>query len=322
MADARSGRLKYIGVIGLIVCVCLAGYLQQRSAQPQSKVSLFTDGGYLEPAAMVDASFPEVEEQTAAMDYRSVRPLFGMETEPALGDLASKWRAVELEIGHEEKVLADCRAQKPCPEPARDLLNIIAEGGGRTGRARVGLINRAVDLAITPTADQAQWGVEDRWSSPFETLQTHRGDCEDYAIVKYVALREAGLSSADVKIVILRKLFPSEDHAVAAARVDGEWLILDNRQLTLVRDTDMMRSTPKFLLDEGGVHRFVPSSTSALSITPAGTSQIAESERIVSKGFYQRASAWRLSRIMKRRELTSAESVPVPVRNGYFSSNA
>jgi predicted transglutaminase-like cysteine proteinase len=259
MADAGNGRLKYIGVTGLIVCACLAGYLRQRPAPPPSTASRLIDGGYLQPAAMVDAWSPEGKEQTAAVDHRPVRSLFGMETEPVVGALASKWHAVELEIDHEEMVLAGCREQKPCPEPARELLNIIAEGRGRTDRARIGLINRAVDLAITPTADEAQWGVEDHWSSPLETLQTHRGDCEDYAIIKYVALREAGLSSADVKIVILRKLFPSGDHAVAAARVNGEWLILDNRQLTLVRDTDMMRATPKFQLDEGGVHRFVPS---------------------------------------------------------------
>ena len=289
MADAGNGRLKYIGVTGLIVCACLAGYLQQRPALSPSTASQLIDGGYLEPAASVEASFREVAEQTAAMDLQSVRPLFGMETEPVIGGLESKWRAVELEIGHEEKVLADCRTQKACPEPARELLNIIAEGGGRTGRARVGLINRAVDLAITPTTDEAQWGVEDRWSSPFETLQTHRGDCEDYAIVKYVALREAGLSSADVKIVILRKLFPSEDHAVAAARVNGEWLILDNRHLTLVRDTDMTRAIPKFQLDDVGVHRFLPSSTSALSIKPAETSRVAKSESIVSRTFDQGA---------------------------------
>jgi hypothetical protein len=67
--------------------------------------------------------------------------------------------AVELEIGREGKVLADCRAQKPCPEPAQDLLKIIAEGGGRTNRTRVGFINRAVDLAITPTSDEVQWGA-------------------------------------------------------------------------------------------------------------------------------------------------------------------
>ena len=180
-----------IGVIGLIVCACLAGNFRQRPALPQSRPSMPIDGSLLETAAMVDASPLGVAEQTAALDHRPERPLFGMETEPVVGGLASKWRAVELEIGREEKVLADCRAQKPCPEPARNLLNIVAEGGGRTGRARVGLINKAVDLAITPIADNAQWGSEDHWSPPFETLQTHRGDCEDYAIVKYVALREA-----------------------------------------------------------------------------------------------------------------------------------
>jgi predicted transglutaminase-like cysteine proteinase len=278
-APRGNGRLKHFGVTGLIVCACLAGYLRQRPAPPPSAASRLTDGGYLHPAAMVDAWFPEGKEQTAATDHRPGRSLFGMETEPVVGGLASKWHAVELEIDHEEMVLAGCREQKPCPEPARELLNIVAEGGGRTGRARVGLINRAVDLAITPTADEAQWGVEDHWSSPLETLQTHRGDCEDYAIVKYVALRHAGLSSADVKIVILRKLFPSEDHAVAVARVNGEWLILDNRHLTLVRDTDMTRAIPKFQLDDGGVHRFVPSSTSA---------QIAKSES--SRDFHQGAS--------------------------------
>jgi hypothetical protein len=160
MAHAGQVHLKHIGVIDLIVCACLAGYFRQRQALPQRKY-LFLLTGVLEPAAMVDASPPELAEQAAAMDHRPVRPLFGMETESALGDRASKWRAVELEIDHEEKVLADCRARNPCPEPAQDLLNIIAEGGGRTGRARVGLINRAVDLAITPTADEAKWGVED-----------------------------------------------------------------------------------------------------------------------------------------------------------------
>jgi hypothetical protein len=88
-------------------------------------------------------------------------------------------------------------------------------------------------------------------------LQTHRGDCEDYAIVKYVALLQAGLSHDDVKIVILRNILPKEDHAVVAARVDGQWLILDKCRLALVRDTNMVGCIPRFLLDEDGTRRFV-----------------------------------------------------------------
>jgi predicted transglutaminase-like cysteine proteinase len=256
----RQKRLKPVGVIGLFVCACLVSYLGQQPVPPQ--LEPFVESGFLKTAAMVGAG---AAEHAATMDHQSTRPLFGMETEPVLGKLALKWRAVDAKIGHEEKVLADCRAQKPCPEPARELMNIIAETIGRTGRARIGLINRAVNLAITPTSDEAQWGVQDHWSSPLETLQSHRGDCEDYAIVKYLALREAGVSSEDVKILILRNLFPNEYHAVVAARANGEWLILDNRRLTLVRDTDMIRATPEFLLDESGAHRFVPSHGTLLS---------------------------------------------------------
>jgi predicted transglutaminase-like cysteine proteinase len=133
------------------------------------------------------------------------------------------------------------------------LLDIVAKGVGRSSHARVGLINRAVDLAITATSDMTQWGVADHCSPPFETLQTHHGDCEDYAIVKYVALVQAGVPRNDVKIVIL----PKEDHAVVAARVERQWLILDNRRLTLVRDIDMVGCIPRFVLNEEGTRRFV-----------------------------------------------------------------
>ena len=152
-------------------------------------------------------------------------------------------------------------------------MNIIAEAVSRKGLARVGLINRTVNLAITPTTDETQWGVQDHWSSPLETLQSHRGDCEDYAIVKYVAMREAGISGEDVKILIVRNFFPDEYHAVAVARVNGEWLILDNRRLSLVHDTDMMRATPEFLLDESGLRRFVPSRGILLSSLTKATGE-------------------------------------------------
>jgi hypothetical protein len=100
------------------------------------------------------------------------------------------------------------------------------------------LINRAADLAISPDSDEMQWCVADHWSDPFETLLSNRGDCEDCAILKYAALPEAGIPKDDVKIVILKNFFPNENHAAVATRVDGQWLILDNHTLTLVRDTD------------------------------------------------------------------------------------
>jgi predicted transglutaminase-like cysteine proteinase len=180
-----------------------------------------------------------------------------METEPvAPRELSKKWDRVLAAIAEDFAILAQCHANAPCPMAAQKLIEISATGAGRSARARVGLINRAADLAISPISDQLQWSVPDHWSDPLETLRSHRGDCEDYAIVKYAALLEAGIPKDDVKIVILKNTFPNEDHAAVAARVDGRWLILDNRTLTLVRDTDVTRAIPLFVLDHEGVKRF------------------------------------------------------------------
>ncbi len=62
----------------------------------------------------------------------------------------------------------------------------------------------------------------DRWSAPLVTFASGRGDCEDYAIAKYVALREAGIAEADLRLVISHDSAIGEDHAVVTARVDGK----------------------------------------------------------------------------------------------------
>jgi predicted transglutaminase-like cysteine proteinase len=189
--------------------------------------------------------------------------LFDMETEPVFeGVIFDKWRRVKTDVANEYDALRRCLAGSPCPPVARRLLDISAAGAGRSGRARIGLINRAVDLSIAPVSDLQQWGVVDRWSAAFETLQSRRGDCEDYAILKYVALLAAGVPAADVKIVIPKNLSPREEHAAVAARADGAWFILDNLTLVLLRDSELARAIPEYVLDLEGARRFLPGSRS------------------------------------------------------------
>jgi predicted transglutaminase-like cysteine proteinase len=176
------------------------------------------------------------------------------------GDVLNKWSHARVEIARELQIVDRCRKDNVCPAGAQRLIDLSSEGAGRNGRARLGLINRSVNLTISPTSDEAQWRVTDHWSSALETLQSGRGDCEDYAIVKYLAPLDSGMSEADLKIVLMRSIFPNEDHAVVAACVDGEWLILDNRTLALVRHTNLTRTVPVFVLDEVGAWRFVSGS--------------------------------------------------------------
>ena len=110
-----------------------------------------------------------------ARNEEQAAQLFGMQTEPvAAGELPEKWLRVEATMAQDFAVVAQCHANGTCPVAAQRFIDISAEGAGRSGRARVGLINRAANLAISPVSDERQWGVADHWSDPFETLLSNR----------------------------------------------------------------------------------------------------------------------------------------------------
>jgi predicted transglutaminase-like cysteine proteinase len=225
--------------------------------------SLAVIGGPVAVRAQVDvAAIDPVEPSSQAP--AAVEP-FGLNTVAVtFGEILTKWSGVEADIRADSEVLAHCRdGSSFCPAAAQKFLAVIREGRAHEGRARIGVVNRAVNLAIRPMSDLAQWGVPDRWSAPLETFTTGRGDCEDYAIAKYVALREVGVAEDDLRLVIVRDLGLGEDHAVVAARLDGKWIVLDNRRLILVEDVEMRGIVPLFVLDHDGVKQFAPTTVAA-----------------------------------------------------------
>jgi len=73
---------------------------------------------------------------------------FGLKTVPVThGGLLAKWNGVAADIRTEGEVLARCREQSaPCPAAAQKFLAVIADGRAHDGRARIGIVNRAVNL--------------------------------------------------------------------------------------------------------------------------------------------------------------------------------
>jgi predicted transglutaminase-like cysteine proteinase len=175
------------------------------------------------------------------------------------GGLRDKWLGVEHKLDDERVQLALCDGDRErCVSPAAlQLLAIVDSGRARQGRARLGEINRAINLAIRPMSDLAQYGQIDVWSSPLVTFAHAAGDCEDYAIAKYVALRLAGVAADDLRLVVMHDTVRGEDHAVAAARLDGHWLMLDNNRMAMVEDGYVRNYRPLFVLDDRGVMRYV-----------------------------------------------------------------
>ena len=221
-----------------------------------SRFSALTDT--LQPPPAPSPPPATTDPQDHSMQTPAEPQPFALDATPVTdGEALAKWNDLVADLRSESETLARCRGDAThCPVAARKFLDVIADGRAHDGRARVGVINRDINLAIRPTSDLAQWGVADRWSAPLATLASGRGDCEDYAIAKYVALREAGVAENDVRLIIVRDVARGIDHAVAAARVDDTWVVLDNRRMVLTEDRAMERVVPLYAFDETGVKQF------------------------------------------------------------------
>jgi predicted transglutaminase-like cysteine proteinase len=87
--------------------------------------------------------------------------------------------------------------------------------------------------------DQTNWGVSDYWASPGEFLAKF-GDCEDYAIAKYMALKYLGWKAEDMRVVAVKDLNLKVGHAILAVYHDDRIDILDN-QIKIVVDSRKVR---------------------------------------------------------------------------------
>src|ERR671935_1137679 len=187
---------------------------------------------------------------------------------------AAKWREVLARINSEEETLTACRANlDACSPAARRLLQLVELGRQRAGRARLGEINRAVNLSIRATSDWTQYGVDDFWSAPLATIEKGAGDCEDYAILKYLALREAGISSDDLRLLIVNYPRRRTIHAILAVRLDGEWLLLDNLTMVMVNSLEATQYQPLIALDYHAITTFA-AGPPALQEAPAAIQNI------------------------------------------------
>jgi len=172
------------------------------------------------------------------------------------GGIAAKWAELQLRIHSDETELAACESSStPCSKPAKRFFSIVELGLRHHGLARIGWINRAVNLRIRPVSDWNQYGYADYWASPLQTLIGDAGDCEDYAILKYVALRKAGIAPRDLRLVIVQDYRQQEEHAVLAVHYEQKWLILDNRTFALLTADQVQHYHPLFVMDSRGVRK-------------------------------------------------------------------
>ena len=140
----------------------------------------------------------------------------------------------------------------------------------------------------------ALWGVADLWSLPLAangtgSFSTGFGDCEDYAIAKYVALRAAGVPARQLRVLLVHDNAARMDHAVLAALDDGRWYILDNRWTAAVEDAEVRQFAPLFALDDQGVKLLAVPYAARMPSKIAPMSEVVKNDRRIFVPWRRRA---------------------------------
>jgi predicted transglutaminase-like cysteine proteinase len=117
-------------------------------------------------------------------------------------------------------------------------------------RAKIVAVNSLVNrYPYTPSA--ANWSEPNYWETPFEFL-AKSGQCQDYAIAKFMLLRAAGVPNELLRVVVLRDRRLGLDHAVTVAYVGGEALMLDNQIPEVVPVASIHHYQPYYSINETG----------------------------------------------------------------------
>lgn len=119
---------------------------------------------------------------------------------------------------------------KPCP--VRDWHAFLKDLKGKDLQTQLNAVNTRVNFAYY-IQDLPNWGVPDYWATVYEFMAKD-GDCEDYAIAKYLTLKALGVDPDTMRIVVVDDLDLGVPHAILTIKTGGRVLVLDNKVRQIV----------------------------------------------------------------------------------------
>lgn len=117
-------------------------------------------------------------------------------------------------------------------------------------------INSSINQAITYRDDVKAFGKSDYWATPAELALRGAGDCEDFAIAKYWALRALGYDQSQLQLIVLKDTRRNLYHAVLAVHESGSTFILDNLSNNIAEQSAFPNYMPifSFVADVAYIH--------------------------------------------------------------------
>lgn len=170
-----------------------------------------------------------------------------------------KWRRVLDALRSEEPKLRACLEDAAaCRDPGtRAWREAVHQLVGRPLREQLERVNRFFNSFQYKT-DWEAWGKSDFWATPVEFL-SRSGDCEDYAIAKYVTLRLLGVPEQVLRLVVLHDTRRDLVHAVLAVTDGEDRLILDNLYDRVLPEASLPQYRPYYSVNADGLWQALPS---------------------------------------------------------------
>jgi predicted transglutaminase-like cysteine proteinase len=164
----------------------------------------------------------------------------------------------QLQIDEEIKMQAAQRAGDKARQRLEKWERLINDYQNRAEMEKLKAVNDFFNRQITPRDDEMTEIKCDYWQSPIETLVRGVGDCDDFAMAKYVSLRLLGISPEQLLVASVEVASPRIfHHALLFVFPQNEtdpW-VLDNlnRHIQRLRDAEI---NPIYGLNETQVRIF------------------------------------------------------------------
>lgn len=162
-------------------------------------------------------------------------------------DALPKWKRVLSKAKDQIRVLNSCSG-KSCPPGGASWQRILGQARGKDEMTQIKMVNSFFNK-WPYRLDFDAYGASDWWATPQEFLKIS-GDCEDYAITKYFALRELGFSADRLRIVVLKDRIRGIGHAVLAVFLNDDAYILDNITDAVFPHSKYKHYIPQYSLNE------------------------------------------------------------------------
>ncbi|CTQ54443.1 hypothetical protein LP7551_02976 [Roseibium album] len=150
--------------------------------------------------------------------------------------------------------------------------------------AKLQKANQLVNETIRYQEDVVTYRRLDYWASSDEITQRGAGDCEDFAIMKYGLLLQAGVPASSMSLVVLKDLDRNLFHAVLAVSTNKGHFILDNVVDRVYKDHEVSHYQPLFSFskDRSWLHgtsiKSAPKLVSSILNVSPGTDRLADDQ--------------------------------------------